>query len=218
MAVVDAHPLGATRPVHVHQVGEEAVVAHQVGEEAAAQLLAGVEVVGALLMVAVVTGIALLTAAAAAATVHVHPMVEAPHTEERLHTEEERLMAETMAHARHTVASTQATARLHGVAHPATPQNHRAVSPLLHLAHTMRQHPVHMRPPLPVLMVRTRLLLQAVLWMLQHLETSPLLRQGIPDTSTAQHLQRHQRQGLGNQLHRRRAVKTRATIEVSHEY
>jgi hypothetical protein len=175
-----------------------------------------VEVVGALLTVAVLTGTALLTAAVA--TAHVHPMVEAPHTEERLHTEEGHLMAETMAHALHTVASTQATARLLGVARLVTPRNHRAAFLLLHLAHTMRQHPVHMRPLLPVLMVRIRLLLQAVLWMLQHLETSLLLRQGIPDISTAQHLQLHQPQDLGNQLHRRRAVKIQATTEASFEY
>jgi hypothetical protein len=209
MAVVDARPLGATPPpVAHHGAALQPVVAHQVGVEAVAKLLAGAVVVGAQLMVAVTTVTGLLTAV----TVHGHPMAGVLRTEELLHMVEAHLMAEMTAHALHTVASTQATARLLGVAHPAMPRNHRAASPLLHLAHTTRRHLVLMRLPLPVLMVLTRLQPQAALWMLQHLESSLLLPREIPDTSTAKRLRLHQRQGLGNRLHLRR-VETQDIIE-----
>jgi hypothetical protein len=209
--VVDARPPGATPPPVAHRgVALLLVVVHQAGEEAAvAELRAGAEMVGAQLMV-VEMEVGRLTVV----TVREQPMVEALRTEERLHMAEEHLMAATMAHAPHTEASTQATARLLGAAHPATPQNHQAVSPPLRLAHTTRRRLVHMRPPLPAAMVRTRLLLQAAPWTLQRLETSQHLRLETPDTSTAQRRQLHQRQGPGNLPHQRRVEKTQDIIEA----
>jgi hypothetical protein len=211
VVVVDARPLGATPPPVAHLgVALLQVVAHQAGEEAVAVgLLAGAEMVDAQLMV-VETEVELLTVV----TVHEHLMVEALHTEERLHMAEEHLMEEMMARAPHTEASTQGTARLLGAVDPATLQNHQADSLPLHLAHTMRRHLVPMRPPHPVDMVRTRLLPQAAPWMLQRQGTSQHLRLEIPDTSTGQRLQLHQLQGPGNLPRRRRVVKTQDIIEA----
>jgi hypothetical protein len=210
VAVVAALRRGETLRLGV-PLGEalQLVAARLVGEAVVAEHQVGVEMVDARLTVEVMEA-GLHTVVMA----HGQRMVEPRRMEVRHHTVEELHMAETMAHAPHMEASTQATAHLPGEVHLAMRPNHRVDFPLQPLVHITRQRRVRMRLPLLVLMGRTQHLHQVVPWMHPLPATSQPPRQEILVTSTAQHRQLHPHLVLGNPQRRRRVEKIQDTIEV----